>query len=428
MNRILYKLLYTIVGVVLILVPGVHACNSFAEPYQSETAYEYIQPDFITARGIAVRDETVLRTAESGVFSYLFEDGGKVSRNMNVAEIYKSEADAANETAIQRLEKEIASLELAQDPARADYVNAQVLSSQINQTLSHIVSVSDSRSMGELQALKDRYVMLINTRQIATARAEDFEPRIASLKAQVQSLKSANPQKVASVTAAAPGYFVSVADGWESALTIAGLKDLTPDTLGRMLVSGSPSPPLTGTVGKIVNSFEWYYAVLVPNKTAQRFSKEQSVTVRFPYLSDDTHTAVVDRIYSGEENTTVVLRFNEINARLCTLRSEEVEIVFSYYRGLKVRDDALRFQETQPGVYTINSAGISFKKVDILFYGDGFVLSRIPADTDAAARDYLRLYDQMVISGRELYQQALTKSNASAKGASSQKESSSSSL
>lgn len=83
------------------------------------------------------------------------------------------------------------------------------------------------------------------------------------------------------------------------------------------------------------------------------------------------------------------------------MRTQKSEISFASYRGLKVRADALRFQDGEPGVYVVNGAGVRFKKLDILFYGDGYVLSRQRTEDG-----YLALYDEMVIEGRELSQGA----------------------
>ncbi len=399
MNRILYRIMGSIIAIAVFCYLGYQIYTNILTPYRTETAYVYVQSDYVAADGVAIRDELVLTAEQDGVLSYLHDDGDKVSLSMPVAKVYQSEQDAANQTAIKKLENEIEQLEQAADPGRADYINAEVLSGQISDRLSRLSYAISTRNLSDLESTKIDYLMLLNTRQIATARAQNFDARLSALKSEVESLKSTTQPALCTVTAIKPGYFVSTTDGYEKTLTTADAANLTVSQLEQIIASKPAFNADRSTAGKIITSFEWYYTALVPSQSASRFYKGLSVSVTFPYISDTAYSAVVTAVNTeeGSDYAVVTLRFNNMNAQVCSMREQKAEISFASYRGLKVRSDALRFQDGEPGVYVVNAAGTRFKKLDIIFYGDGFVISRQHTEPE-----YLALYDEMVIEGRDL--------------------------
>ncbi|MFA9381092.1 MAG: HlyD family efflux transporter periplasmic adaptor subunit [Acetanaerobacterium sp.] len=399
MNRILYRISAVLILLGIVAFLAYQGYHYVFTPYETETAYVFVQSDYIAVSGVAVRDEVVLQTNQEGVVSYLHNNGEKVSKSMPVAEVYQSEQDAANQTAMRKLEQEIGLLETAADPGRADYINADMLNSQISEKLSLMAQMTGMRSLGALETVKTEYLMLLNTRQIATERVSNFDARLSRLRDEADSLRSVTQPALASVLAPQPGFFVSVVDGYEQMLTTAGLDTLSLSAVQQIAASKQQPVSGQGTVGKLITGFEWYYAALVPIDNAERFRSGLTVSVTFPYVSDTAYPATVSSISAAEDAdyAVVVLQFNNMNTELCALRAEQAEISFASYRGLKVRSDTLRFQDGQPGVYVMNAAGVRFKMLDVIFYGDGFVLS-----APGAKDDYLRMYDQMITRGKEL--------------------------
>lgn len=401
MNRILYRMIGALAALMILAVVGYQVYANLLTPYRTETAYEYLQSDYIATDGVAVRDETALTAEHAGIVSYLRDDGEKVSASMPVAEIYATEQDAENQAIVKKLQYEIERLEEAADPGRAEYINAEVLGGQISDRLAQLAYLCDTRDIGGLETVKTDYLMLLNTRQIATARATDFNDRLLRMRGEAETLAASTQPAVATVSAVQSGYFVGFADGYEQDLTVSGAADITPERL--MQIVNETAQASQSAVGKIVTDFEWYYVALVPEKECERLRNGMKLTVTFPYISDDAYPAVVSFItrQEGQEYAAVGLRIDEMNAQVCAMRVQRADLSFASYRGLKVRADALRFQQGQPGVYVMNAAGVRFKKLDIVFYGDGFVLSRQRSESG-----YLALYDEMVVQGRELAQDA----------------------
>ena len=59
---------------------------------------------------------------------------------------------------------------------------------------------------------------------------------------------------------------------------------------------------------------------------------------------------------------------------------------------------ALRAPDSVPGVYVLTGMQIEFKPVEIIYTGEDYIICK-KSDSD----DALRLYDQVVVKGKNLY-------------------------
>ena len=71
-----------------------------------------------------------------------------------------------------------------------------------------------------------------------------------------------------------------------------------------------------------------------------------------------------------------------------------MHLVFDDYKGIKVDRKAIRFVDNQKGVYIIYGEDMLFKKINVIYEGDDFVLAEITDNPD-----YLNVYDQIVLEG-----------------------------
>ena len=69
-------------------------------------------------------------------------------------------------------------------------------------------------------------------------------------------------------------------------------------------------------------------------------------------------------------------------------------MIFDEYTGVKVPREAIRFQGQQKVTYVMLGQQIIFKKIDVIYEGDDYVLSKNTSDDS-----YLLLYDQILLEG-----------------------------
>ena len=76
-------------------------------------------------------------------------------------------------------------------------------------------------------------------------------------------------------------------------------------------------------------------------------------------------------------------------------RVERVEMILHDYEGIRVPRDALRFnKDNEKGAYILLGQRVLFKKIDVVYECDEYLLSRITSDTS-----YINVYDEIIISG-----------------------------
>ena len=95
----------------------------------------------------------------------------------------------------------------------------------------------------------------------------------------------------------------------------------------------------------------------------------------------------------GEDGKSLVIfSCNRLDETLVESRVKSFKLIFDEYQGIKVPRDAIRFRDNDKGVYVILGKDITFKKIDVIYEGDDFVLSK-----NTAEEDNLLLYDQILL-------------------------------
>lgn len=399
MNRFLYRLGAVIIIIAIFIFLLFQLFYNIYMPQETETAFLFTQSDYITAKGIAVREETVVSSKTNGVRCYLYGDGDKISSGMTIAEVYDSESDVNNKAEIAKLDSEIALLEKCQNPGKTGFSNADIINGQITEKLMNITGLASSGNLNGAESLKNDYVMLLNTRQIATGRAKDFNARIEVLQNRRAELVDEMGTAKGAVKAPASGYFVSKIDGLEDKLSIESVYDLSYDEIAGYIEEDPESYYSDEVVGKLITQFDWYFAVPVPAEKERSFFRGARVTISFPYASSREYDATIADILTYDEGGKIALfKLDTMNSEIAAIRSEQIEISFKRYSGLKVQKKAVRFNaNNEVGVYIKVGDNIEFKKLDISFESDDFVISRQNSDND-----YLQLYDEVIVEGKDL--------------------------
>ena len=109
--------------------------------------------------------------------------------------------------------------------------------------------------------------------------------------------------------------------------------------------------------------------------------------------SKNTYDVYVESVKNCDDGKIlVVMSCDKLDEQLASTRVASSMIVFDEYTGIRVPRDAIRFNGDQKGVYVILGKDITFKKIEVIYEGDDFVLSKNTDD-----QKYLLLYDQILL-------------------------------
>ncbi len=394
------KLVASMLILFLLCYVGFQATRYFGKSVKTETAYSYTVAQTINAQALVFRDEMVLTETGSGIQSCLYDDGERVLVGQPVVEYLSSAGGGGNRSRLRQTEWEIAMLEEAQNTSLSHFSNAEALGRDLKQQLGYLVRMSASGRFDDVESLRPALVSLLNKRQIATGKEQNFQSRIDSLFRELESLRLATGQDINMVIKTpTSGYFAKPIDGLESLLPLDIPRDADLDELLELL----ENPPVVRTQpgsGRIVTSQNWYVAAKVEKYDVQWVREGQTLTLQFETIPGIP--ATVSRVLTSNESeeAVLVIHCNYVGADTINLRQAPVKLMFSQHTGLRVDSAFLRFQEGEQGVFVLENNVVRFKKLDPIYEEAGFLLSQQPVDPYDTTT--LRQYDQIITKGTEL--------------------------
>ena len=392
-TRILAGLLIAIVFVYIAI--GIY--RSSGNNYRTSTAYVQSVSETIDAEMYIIREEHIITSDSSGVVVSIAKNGGKVSSGSDIAAIFKREKDAENYAKALSLEKKLETYRKIDSQVKLANLDMEKLTGETNR---NFCAMLDSVYYNKFSDITDNELAFsenYSRKSISLGYDVDCTDKIIKLEKQIQKLTSVKPSKIIKTDYA--GYYVSRPDGFERVLSSDKIDEITPEMLEKAF-KAEKHKVSKNSMGKVINGFEWYAACIVP---ADRMTGvEVGKKVRLMFGESDAE--IVDsRLYSkkmlDDGGTLAVFKCSFMNEELSNLRKVSGKIVIRDYTGIKIRKDAVRFNDkNQPGVYIKEGNLIKFNRIEEIYSDDNFVV----AENKAGAAGWLAQYDEIVVSGKEL--------------------------
>jgi hypothetical protein len=395
---------------------AVYFVQGWEEPLVTARAYTYTQDVGMEARGILVREETILPDAGGSYVDQILAEGEKAAAGQAAALLYTDPAALTTRQAIRTLSAEIEQLQYALSSG-TQATDASRLDGQV---LSSITALRSLTAKGDLTALED-YALSLRTmvfkRDYAygdTNAAGQLGQLIQSKQAELAQLNASLNQVASVVYTPAAGVFSGTVDGWEGLLTPDKLEGLTAAGLEALLAQ-SPAPA-AGPVGKLITGSTWYFAALLEG-TDTGLKSGRTYTLTF---SGDYYGQIpmeLDRVSLEGEQTLAIFSCRSHLADTTLLRAQTVDVVIHHLEGIRVPRKALRVetvdeplesgnpdgptrQVNRYKVYIVERSQAWGREVEILYTDENFYLVR-PVDPAAAKR--LRAGDEIILNSSGIY-------------------------
>jgi len=234
----------------------------------------------------------------------------------------------------------------------------------------------------------------MNIYQIIIKEETDYTAQINAVKDEIASLSARRSEPAEMIRTEESGYFISGVDGFEEMLTTESLKSMTAEDIKKITEGGETGFIPYGAAGKMVSGYEWKMAGLVDSSLI-RLKTGDKINMRIS-STPDTVNVTVDEIRPGDKDESIlILSCNKLTYNLVQRRVERVELIINDFEGLRVSRGAIRFGENnEKGVYVLMGQKVSFKKLDVIYETDDYVLSR-----NIKEQGCLSLYDDIIIRG-----------------------------
>lgn len=400
----LLKILAVLAAAVIVIYFAAEMYNIANKTFTTQTAYEQTVLETVDAKMYIIRDESPLTTSASGVTVPLAENGERVSKGSTIAAVFPSEASAENYVKAKALEQKLETYKKIDGQFKLANVDIGKLNSEINNNFTSILDAVYENDFSSLGDDKLSFAEKLSRKQISLDKEVDCTMQIAELENEISALQSgSNPTEI--LAAEEAGYYVNKLDGYENYLTSADIDSLTKEKLEEAFKAEKTEEP-AGTVGKIIDGYNWYIATVVDTAKVSELSKGSSVNLIFGDSENKKVKTYIHRVKALDSNESlVVFRCNLMNDSLTDMRIVDGKIVINEYTGLKVNRDAVRLDEAgNSGVYIQRGNIVNFRSVNIIYSEDSFIIASKPSADSGIELEYthLKLYDEVIISGKEL--------------------------
>ena len=397
MDTITGKVLVLILSVFMLVTVFHQFVQIFEDDYTTETATVYSSAEKVTFNGVYIRNETVVSGGKSGVLSYPSSDGSKVAKDSVVAYVYKSANDIYINQQIESLKNEVEILKKEQSPGTTVVAQPEFISSLIDEKYRTITTLAARNDLSSLRLESDDFQMLTGIYQIVIGEETDYNDRIEQLEKQIKLLEAKQNNPIDIITVPNSGYFISYVDGYEDILSTDKISSITADDIKEVIKNDGYNAAKASkkAVGKIVDDYEWDLVGIVNPKDAS-FNPGKEVKVKLSSTPDLLTAKIADVIETDDpDECVIVLSCEKLNFNLVQYRTERVEIILDDFNGIKVPREAVRFNKNnEKGVYVLLGQRIAFKKVDVIYECDEYLLSAITSDTS-----YISVYEDIILSG-----------------------------
>ncbi len=400
MKPIIKRIAAIAVALLLLVYVAFQGYMILRSPLETSTVERATAYETLDATGMVFRDESVLAEASAGGYLfYTVQNGGRVSKGGTIADRYASQNDALAEQELEALDAEIATLASINAQGTTNRAGLTAINQQLNATWLSVTQAGQTGSFGNMDELRSRLLMLLNKQQITIGRVENFDARLAELRAEREKLVKSFRPSGGRVTSPVAGYFISHLDGYETYCTTKNVREMTVSRLREALAH---KPTVPSGIGKVVGNYEWYLACELPLEQAADLKAGAQMEVEMPLITSEAVPMTVAAINKdGEGQAVLVLQCTRMDQQLSMARIEQVRIRLKQFEGVRIPDKAIYFNEKQePGAYVQTGNTLTFRRIRMLHHDtvDKFAVCEL---TEEAG--YVRLYDKIVVKGEDLY-------------------------
>ena len=407
LKRTLITLASGLLALGIIFYISYHLTDSFDTPLGLQNAVYVDQSKTIHADGYIMREETVLyaSTGSTGSVTPVLADGQRVARYEKAADIY--EGTSPDITArIEEIDSQLTLLEKSQ-AEDVSQVSTSGLDAAIFQNVQDIRAQMEEGSIGEAVSIRTSFLVNIKKREILGGSTTDYSTQIAMLKEERNALRGQLGSCLETCYSPKSGYYFSPAsvDGYETVFSSDKLDGMTYDEFMELTVTEPVEPTRkTQCIGKLVTDFRWYLACPMTKTEAAELEDGNSYTLVFPYNGNKSLRMKLTTVIPELPGTGAVAVFvcESIPEGFDYTRMQPVQISTADYRGFSVPTSAVRMLDGYEGVYILDEVTVVFRRIEIVYEGDGYYICVEGEDDPDCPYGWLRMNDVIITEGTEL--------------------------
>lgn len=404
-----------IVAVLVILLIFVYVlveCYSVLNVrFKTQTAVLSTVYDTIDTKALIVRDEQAISANGSSVTVPMLKDSEKVQLGGQIAMQFSSSESAGRYSKYLELTEKLQYYDDMESQSVGHVTDVESLDKAILSDINGYIRSISSENNGSISNYEESLNDKFTRRQLLIGENIDFSSVTSALGNEISALdiNSANPTGY--LNAENSGIFFSYTDGFETAFDYRNIEKLNIETLNNYIANAENTQP-SQAIGKVVKSFDWYFCAVVDTADLTGLKNGKMIEVTLKDSNEVYNCKIVKGAGDtdlGEDKTALVLKCNEINNDIASLRLEDIQIRTAKYEGIKVPLDAVHIEDNQKGVYVLVSSIVKWRPAEVRYMGENFaILTYDNKDYNEDSKNKgtengIKLYDKIIIQGKELH-------------------------
>lgn len=391
---------YIVAGVIFIIFFLYQVFKINYQPVKTQVALSKTVASTAVTDAFIVRDEYPIEASVTGTLVPLVEDGKRVASQDDVAVVFTSDDAAKAYNEMEAVKGEIEYFSSLQNKVGVQTADITPLDERIYSACEEYSVAISKGNISSYEAYENNIRDAMTSRQLSTGTIIDPSARLGELNAKLAQLQSANIG-YNTIKAPHPGYYISVADGYESTVDYKNVMSMTTSQISD-LFDGSKTQKgnVDNYMGKLVDGFNWYLLCVVKYEDAVKLSIGSKAKVEFTMTTAEPINAVVSAICdTADGKTGVILKCNLMSTQYASLRTEQIRITFDEHTGFQVPNKAIREVDGQKGVFVLNGNIVKFKKINIDYSDSEISICNNPNNENG----FVELYDNIIVEGTDLY-------------------------
>lgn len=307
----------------------VYIVSRALNPVQTSLTVTATMSDSAPLSGLVIRDELVIRSDEQYI-DVTTADGSEVAAGETVAVAYSSEEALERASRMHVLSREIEDVTAALDST----ATATGAGDREQSIYSAIIGLSSCLRGGNLSELESRSSALAGVLFPTNVGDDASEEYLRQLKEEYSGLQTSAAGDTKTITVGESGTFSTLVDGYEG-VDPEYVRNFSPSELLELIAADRVVA--SDSIGKLITSYDWYYAAVVPWDDSQHLLEGDWVKLSFGRYYSGELDAQVERLGRAENDQQLVLfRLERGQADMLAVRAVTAELIYKEYTGLRV--------------------------------------------------------------------------------------------
>ena len=307
---------------------AIYLVGRFVDPMQTSMTVTATMTDSAAMSGLVIREELLIKN-DAQYIDVTAQDGDKIAAGGVIAVAYSSEEALERASRMTALQRDIEETKTALSSA------GSVQTARSRETLIYgaLRDISSAVRSGDLTGI-DTAESTLSGLLFRAGGTEATEDLLKELEDSYKRLEETSSGDMEEITVAQSGTFSTVIDGFEG-VSPDYVTDLYPSQLRDIIAADRVVE--SDSIGKLITSFNWYYAAIVSREDASRLVAGKTVKLSFGRYYSDYLTAKVEYVGRAQNGEQLVLfSIDKGAADMLTVRAVSAEIIYSEYSGLRV--------------------------------------------------------------------------------------------